>query len=153
MSPSITIRVREPTAQGRLYPQYDAESDILTIGSMVQRPWPQGVDIDGNIVFDLDENRLLANLDLHVGKRLWHKGIKRPWPSNADPHDLEFTMATIGTKSFSTPLRINTDRQRSQVEIEIGENDEGKHETAIALSDRCVAFVCNDQLVAILARL
>lgn len=151
MSSDIIILLRRPTKRGRIYPRYDAESDILTMESAIPSPWTYGVDIDGNIVFDLNEDGLLANLDLHVGRRLWRGEIKRAWRDDAPPHDIEFTKATIDMKNFSGRLGVHTNRQKNEVEIELGQEDES--ESAIALSERCLAFVHDNRLVAILARL
>jgi hypothetical protein len=65
---SLKVEVGAPLAR------YDKESDILAVSSETPRDWPDGVDVDGNIVFDLDAQRALANFDVHIGRGLWKRG-------------------------------------------------------------------------------
>jgi hypothetical protein len=57
---SIDVLVREATPAGRLYAHYSEESQMLTLASRSPRAWPFGIDIDGRIVFDIDEGRVAA---------------------------------------------------------------------------------------------
>ncbi len=45
----IKVLVRSATDGGRLFPNYDEESGILSATSNVRRVWTAGADIDGNI--------------------------------------------------------------------------------------------------------
>lgn len=60
------VEVLKSTPKSRLYPRYDEEAGILAIESRVQRGWPFGFTIGGDIVFDIDKDRILANVDLHI---------------------------------------------------------------------------------------
>ena len=120
--------------------------------SRIRRPWPKGVDVDGNIVFDLDGDRLLANVDLHVPRALWSSDISRVWVDNAKARDIEFAADTCETKSFSIPIKIATNEKRDVLEISIGNAHENTNEIAVALSDDCLAFVDDGCLVGFLIR-
>lgn len=139
----IAVSVTPPTRGGRLYPRYDRAAGILAVQSNVQRPWPFGVDIDGRLVFDLDDQRVLANFDLHVPKSRWTRGPVETFPS-AQPGDLIFSLETVQKKSFSLPLSIRTDSEAKYLRVEFGSIEPNR---AIGLSDVCVALLSSDQLV------
>jgi hypothetical protein len=149
-SATIPVFVRSPTGSGRLYPSYDAEADILSVSSRIPREWPYGIDIDGNLVFDLDQDRILANFDLLIGHRLWTPGEAGPWPKVARPADLGFEASAIKTKSFHLPLNVMWDQDRSFVRIILGL---GHYDRVAALSEQCVALLDRDTLAGFLVRL
>lgn len=51
-----------PTPAGRVYPRYHEESGTLA----VERRAPGRIDIDGTLICDMDERRLLVNCDVHA---------------------------------------------------------------------------------------
>jgi len=133
-----------PTDEGRLYARYDDAAGILVAESRIERPWPFGVDIDGRIVFDLDDQRALANFDLHVPKNRWKSDLKEEVPGIAPPGDLLFAPETIALKSFSLPLRVRTDPLSRRLRIEFGTHQPTR---AVALSASCIALLSADELV------
>jgi hypothetical protein len=136
--------VTEPaTSAGRLYPRYDQEAGILAAESAVPRLWMFGVDIDGRIIFDLDEHRVLANVDLHFPKHRWVRDLGDDAPVAAPPADLVFTPETVAYKSFSLPLRVRADRRAQRLRIELGDK---RPDRAIALSESCVALLAGHEL-------
>ena len=138
----ITVAVRPPTKQGRLYPRYAADAGILAVESEVRRPWPFGVDINGNVVFDLDAQRVLANFDLHIPRKLWKPGLSTALP-RALPGDIVFSSEAVAHKSFNLPLRVTTDPDSQCVLIEIADV---RPTGAVALSDACVCFLSGTEL-------
>lgn len=145
----IRISVLPPSREGKLLPKYDAESDILSASSPVTRDWPYGVDIDGNIVFDLDAARVLANFDLHVGRRLWERTAAHSWPDNAPRGTLVFSPDAIERKSFTSPLRVKYSESQGVVRIEF---DTLAPDRMLGLSDDCIALLARDQLVGFVVR-
>lgn len=143
----IEVVTRPASVNGRLYPRYDEEAGILTVESRVFRPWPFGVDIDGNLVFDLDANCILAAFDLHIPRDKW----KRDWTPiplpTAREANLEFTGPTVKHKSFQIPISVRADPAGRQVEIRFGcqEPDE-----FIMLSESCYAILAARELVGFL---
>lgn len=142
---SIMVSVLPPTEAGRLYPQYDDSAGILAVQSRIERPWLFGVDIDGRVVFDLDEQRVLANFDLHIPKSRWRRDrLEEEYPLTVPAGDLVFAVETIETKSFSLPLTIRTDVNTGHVRIEFAKH---KPNRAVVLSSSCVALLSADELV------
>ena len=73
----------------------------MAVESRVARPWPFGVNIDGVLVCDLDDWRVLANFDLYIPRRRWKtERAGEETPKIAPPGDLAFTPETVKTKSF-----------------------------------------------------
>lgn len=140
----IGVLVTPPTNQGRLYPRYNEDARVLAVESKFKRPWPFGVDIDGRLVFDLDENLLLANFDLHIPKHRWDKYLSDDVETIARPGNLVFTQEAIDTKSFNFPLRVRIDARSSFVRIEFGAVDPDR---TVALSKSCIALISINQLV------
>jgi hypothetical protein len=134
----IAVTTRPATREGRLYPRYDDEADILVVESKIPREWPLGVDIDGTIVFDIDQARVLASFDLHVGRRRWRSNLLLSWPAKCGPADLVFEPEAVQQKSFNLPLRIEWSPKARLLRIGFGEEGPTRQ---IALSDRCVACV------------
>jgi hypothetical protein len=145
----IRVSVSTETRSGRLYPKYDREADILAVTSDVHRDWLYGVDIDGNIVFDVDASRVLANFDLHVGKRLWEHGQKQLWPQGVAAGSLVFARETLSQKSFNLPLRLRYDGGAGVLRIEFGTHQADR---MVGLSKDCIALLYSDQLVGFLVR-
>jgi hypothetical protein len=143
----IVVSVKPATDAGRLYPRYDEESGILAIESRIERAWPFGIDVDGTLVFDLDERRVLANLDLHVPRNRWKRNLEEDIPMIAPAGDLEFAQQTIQQKSFHLPLRLSSDRNAKRLRIELGI---AKPDSAVALSVSCIALLAKHELTGFL---
>jgi hypothetical protein len=140
----IIVSVTPPTDRGRLYPRYVEGAGILAVESRVERPWSFGVDIDGRIVFDLDDERVLANFDVHVPKSRWKSDLNEEVPAVAPPGDLAFSAETIAIRSFTLPLRVRTDRLSRRLRIEFGR---GQADRAVTLSASCIALLSASELV------
>ena len=140
----ISVSVAPATEQGRLYPRYAEDVGFLVIESRFERPWPFGVDIDGRVVFDIDENRILSNVDLHIPKARWKRDLGDDVPSVAPLGDLIFSQEAIKTKSFSLPLRVRADARVRRVRIEFGTEAPDRF---IALSGLCIALLSGAELV------
>ena len=145
----INVLIQPPTKRGRLYPRYDKDAGILVLESREPRAWPYGLDIDGVIVFDIDETRVLANLDLHMRADLWERTSSPFWPNKVKSGDLAFPDEMLKVKSFHLPLRVRTNPNVHYIRIDIGEREIQEY---IALSDECLALVTEDQLVGFLIR-
>lgn len=139
----IRIRLRPPTAYGRLYPRYDTEANLLEVGSAISRDWLYGVDIDGALIFDIDANHILANFDLLIRPELWEVTPLPNRPKPLQEADIEFLDETIRHKSFTMPLRVQTDRNRSYAHIMFGPSKDG---IWITLSEYCMALLADDCL-------
>ena len=145
----IRVLVQPPTKRGRLYPRYDEDAGILVLESREPRAWPYGLDIDGMIVLDIDESRVLANLDLHIRADLWERASTAFWPNEVNSGDLAFPDETLKTKSFHLPLRVRTNPNVHYIRVDIGEREPQQY---VALSNECLALVTEDQLVGFMIR-
>lgn len=143
----IIVSVKPPSDAGRLYPRYDEESGILALESRVERAWPFGVDIDGTLVFDLDEQRILANVDLHVPIDRWRRDLEGDTPQIAPAGDLEFAQQTVTHKSFHLPMRLRGDKDARRLRIDLGA---AKPDRAVALSASCIALLAHQELAGFL---
>lgn len=146
---SIRVSIIPATTGCRLYPKYDVESDILTVTSLAPQEWPYGVDINGNVVFDLDANRILANFDLHIGRHLWEPGLVQDWPGDVNAGCIVLSLETIKQKSFNLPLKVQMDMQKNIVQIDFGVK---QWHGAALLSDDCIALLSDDMLTGFLVR-
>lgn len=146
MESGITVELLPPTPQGRLWPRYDADADILVAESPFPREWPYGIDIDGRIIFDIDKQRRLANFDLHIPRRLWKVRQGVGPPTRAREHDIMFTTETLNEKSFSIDLEVTTNSERTEARILFGERPALEAVQAVKLSDQCFAYVDGGRL-------
>jgi len=141
----IKVYVLPPTEAGRLYPYYDKEVDVLVVCSHFARPWPFGFDIDTDVIFDLDEWRVLANIDMRIPRREWKtEGFGADAPMIAPPGDLAFTPETVEARSFSLPLAVRTDVQTGRVSIRFSTL---RPDRVVSLSPVCIAFLRQDELL------
>jgi hypothetical protein len=146
----IRVAVGKPTALGRLYPRHDEETDYLVSESRIDRDCPFGVDVHQLVIFDIDRQRILANVDLHVGRSLWVPEVELPqWPTPHEFGDLLFARETLLKKSFWLPLRARCDSSRQEVRVEVGDQ---AHDRVVGLSDDCSVLLRGDALVGFVAR-
>ena len=147
----LTSDARAPSAAGRLIPRYDPESNVLSIESDIVRPWPYGVNIDGLVLLDLDENRILAAVELLIPRTRWKElGSQEPWPRFAKPSDLMFRPETIAKKTHHLPVSAVTDPSRNDVLITFSSVAPNRW---IQLSDNALAAVGSDELLGFRVRL
>lgn len=136
---AIEVTILPPTEQGRLYPRYDAEAQILEVSSRVPRSWPFGIDIDGCVIFDIDSDYRLANFDLLIPRQRWRIDPTIAWQRPTMAGDLQMSRASIRHKSFHLPLRVLTNPDQTVVSIRFSDTTYSPIE--IALSDQCAAQI------------
>lgn len=135
----IQVFLQPATSRGRLYPHFDREANIFSLSSKETRSWPYGADIDGNLIFDFDNEKVLANLDLLVGPKFWKQRIFKAWPSKIKKADLGFQEKTLKIKSFHIPLQIWTNK--GTTEILISFSNDKTPATFVDLSENCLALL------------
>ncbi|WP_299676075.1 hypothetical protein [uncultured Dokdonia sp.] len=86
----------------RLYPKYDSESGILEIQTKTPTDWVFGLDINGTIIFDINDKFIIENIDILIPKWKWEKySGKLPWSEKVLKNkSVIFTKETINKKSF-----------------------------------------------------
>lgn len=137
----LIVEIDQPTELGRLYPRYDQESGILVAENPIRRDWPYGVDIDGTVVFDLDKDRRLANVDMMLRREIWEVSddIVSKKPSVLKAGDIVFSPEAIHHKSFSLPIKVLTNKRKTKVLVLFGPSAEGTQ--AIEMSRQCLVLV------------
>jgi hypothetical protein len=103
--------------------------------------------VDGALVFDLDEQRILANFDLHVPMNRWQRDLEGNTPRIAPAGDIEFAQQTVAQKSFHLRLRLSSDSKARRLRIELGT---AKPDRAVGLSASCIALLASHELVGFL---
>jgi hypothetical protein len=146
----IQIEVHSPVRGVLLSPHYDADADILSVTSGSQIDWPYGIDIDGNLVFDLDAQRRLVNFDLHIPRRLWSRAKLKEWPRSSIAGNLAFSKQAIDQKSFNTPINVMHDKEQGILSIGIGSE---QRDRVIEISKSCIALLHQSELVGFLVKL
>lgn len=143
----LRVELRPATGAGRLYPRYGA--DILSLESRLRRPWAYGVNLDSLIIFDLDADRVLANVDVLLPRRRWRTARALDVPRVWKQADLIFTPETVAHKNFSLPISTAAVEHKTRVRIEFGSpaNTPAPAVRAIALSEACLALVQDDILI------
>jgi len=134
-----------------LVPRYDEEVNVLDLGSGIRMPWVYGVDIDGTIIFDLNAERLLVNVEVLIPKKMWRVAPQTTVPYPKRSATLTFSERTIRHKSFSLPITIYTNRQRTSVLILFDDAMNNNNAWWVKLSHRCFAAVQHGRLVGFLA--
>lgn len=147
---SIAVSVGPVDPRGQLEPRYDSDAEILAAESPVPAEWRFGVDIDGRVVFDLAEDRMLMNFDLHIGQRRWTTDPGLRWSEVARRGTLRFSQESVAAKSFHLPLLVRTDRDHELVRIDIGDSSGSE---IVQLAEACIAFVRDGMLAGFILRL
>lgn len=148
---AIRVMPRQPTVRGRLYPRYDRDAGILIAESRVPREWPYGVNVDGNLIMDIDADRILANFDLHIPAHRWKVSTLPTMRHREGDADLEFLPETIETQSYDLGMSVTTNHTRSLVFIAFGPSLETCN--CFGLSERCMFFTRDDELMGFLVLL
>ena len=139
----IPVTVGPPTAAGRLYPRYKNSIKILVLESSGLRSCPHGVNIDGTLILDFDEARILAGVELISGMSGWNGKMAVDKPL-AKPGNIGLGGDLIGTSDFDWPVVVSKDVQRDMARISF---DDGEFNRAVALSDAASALLRDDCLV------
>ena len=147
---SIRIAVVPAKPENELAVRYVREANTLAAESASTKPWLYGVDINSTVIFDLDEDRVLVNIDVHAARPRWRRTRGGSWPENARAGCLMFARSAVKHKSFNIPLRLDYDGSAGILHLRIGEPR--AHTMAVRLSDRCVALAADGELLGFVYR-
>jgi hypothetical protein len=98
---------------------------------------------------DLDENLVLANIDLHIPMRSWERSLQRTFDWSAPAGDLAVARGVLDEPEINIPVACTTDPDRRIVHISIGSTP---HDRTVALSEKCLALLSGEDLVGFVAR-
>ena len=142
----IKIFVSKWDKKSELYPNYDSDANLLEVSSKVPQGWLQGIDVDGNIIFDLDKNGVIANFDVLIPKDLWIVVENLCVPKLYKQGTVVVHPSSISKKSHNIPLTIQTDKKRKYVNIIIGNEKESCQNKVVEISKSCYCYVKNNYL-------
>ena len=138
----IPVTVEPPTEARRLQPRYKNSIGILTLESALPRICPHGVNIDGMLMLDFDENRTLTFVELIAPMSAW-KGKSAVAQPLGRPGDIWLAETLSGHIDHDWPVVVTKDVQRDMARISFG--DAGFN-CAVALSDNASALLMGDEL-------
>ena len=138
----IPVTVEPPTEARRLQPRYKNSIGILTLESALPRICPHGVNIDGMLMLDFDENRTLTFVELIAPMSAW-KGKSAVAQPLGRPGDIRLAETLSGHIDHDWPVVVTKDVQRDMARISFG--DAGFNR-AVALSDNASALLMGDEL-------
>jgi hypothetical protein len=138
----VPITVEPSTDAGRLYPRYKNSIGILTLESPLPRLCPHGVNIDGTVMLDFDEDRVLAVVELIAPMSAW-KGKAAVAQPLGRPGDIRLAEGISGHVDFDWPVVVMKDLQRDMARISFGSSDFNR---AVALSEAACALLLDDHL-------
>lgn len=138
----VPVLVGPATGTGRLYPRYRNSIGIMTLASAVPRECPHGVNIDGTIILDFDELRVLAGVELIAPMSAWKgkTGVAQPL---GQAGDILLPEGLSGNIDYDWPVITSKDVQRDMARINFGRSDFNR---AVALSDTASALLHDDHL-------
>ena len=123
---------------------------MLSIESGIRRPWPFGVNIDGLVLLDLDEDHVLAAVELLIPRRRWKKVVDHePWPRFARRGDLVLRPEAVATKTYHLPVSVVADKTGNDVLITLGST---VPDLWIQLSENALAAIGGDELLGFRVR-
>lgn len=147
----IEVLIHDPCPAGRLIPRYDTEAKVLEVGSGAGGAWVYGVNVGAEIVFDLNQERILVNFDLLIARRLWRIAPLLALPRPCQQAALVFTERTLRHKSFGLPVTVTTDARHSYAMIALRRMTSGM--LWVELSPQCLAAIRDTTLYGFFVRL
>lgn len=141
----IPVSVAPPTPEGRLYPRYQNSIGILTLSTNMPRPCPFGINIDGSLIFDFDEGRVLAGVELVLPMRAWKGKASTSKPRGAAGNLLLSAHQQAPTE-YGWPVTISKNVQTDAARISFGRGD---YNRSVGLSESCCALLLDDQLTGL----
>ena len=143
----IQVEVVPTALEKKLYASFDPATQILSAASKHECDWPYGIDIDGSIVFDMNECREVVNIDLLIPPKMWSRERFEVEKVDARQGALKIDVETIKTKSLSLPLKVYYDKSANSIYVAIGKNCAT---SSVILSESCSAFIAGGELVGML---
>lgn len=145
--PSVILPA--PTGAGSWNPSYLVDSKLINVERKNQRKFRYQVNVDSVLIFDLDLNGIVMAFELIIRRDRWK--IREPFPSRpltSRKADLGFTKESIARKFYdlSAPgIVVETNQLKTSVRFFLCL--ESSRPEPIELSQRCIAFVEDGQLV------
>jgi len=146
----IEIIFNEFTGNCILLPEYNIEADLLEISSKISRQWKYGMNINGNLIFDIDNDLKIANCDLLIPKRLWKKKGRLPFDIISEGQnytDISFSKSSIEIKNFNIEIEVFSFKDNVYILL-----DKPNKVVINKLSDKCEVLTFNNELKGFIVR-
>jgi hypothetical protein len=143
-----------PTGGGRLRPSYSTEVDQLIVESREARASVGGFWV-GRLLVEIAGDERLVGLELLVPRHRWPRDDAVRWPEPGSAADVVFRNRPVVGMEVPVRLRIRANRFASVVELHLDDDDGPRpgSDQIVALSEDCVAVVCDGMLVRFVVRL
>lgn len=115
----VPVTVETATDAGRLYPSYKNSIGIFTLETELLRTCPIGVNIDGMLMLDFDEDRVLAGVELLLPMSGW-KGKTSVAQPLARTGNIILSGSLSGQVEYDWPILVSKDVQRKKANISFG---------------------------------
>lgn len=126
---------------GNFVPEYDKDAGLLSATDGNSK-WDFGIDIDGNVIFDFDENLVLKNIDVLIPRKLWRENDFVFEKSSLKKGNIKITQKSLLHKSFNFPnLRAYNIKNKSLLLTFHELNQTGNW---VQISEDCYAYVFNE---------
>lgn len=152
MKPRLMVE-RLSTASGPgMTARYDNSAGVLVIERpRPHRPWVYGINLDGVVVLDINDARILESVEIICPLERWPLVHGLEWPSVRDRVSaLRVAESSIARKSFEDHVELGRSVDGVLLKISIG--DAYGDRQYVSLSDSCVAVVSDGALVGFVVR-
>ncbi len=140
----IPVKLRAPSARGRIFPRYDEESRLIIAGNQQVSDWPIGVNIDTTVILDAGPDRILASVEVIFRRELWSMEHDFVAPEVGAAADIEIREEALIDPDYFIPVNVSTNAARSAARVMFGTLSEGA--VSVELSEHCLALVEDDRL-------
>lgn len=142
----IEIILSEATERGRLYYQPDPEVEhyLFCIQSAVRRKGVSGINVASLILFTLDENRSLTNIEFVIPRKAWIKSTNYEMPKANRSADIAIAKRALQQEYIEPAVSAITSDDFSSVQVIFGDFEAS--DEWIALSEKCLALVSENRL-------
>lgn len=143
---STSVRVENATQAGRLYPDYNASSGILTLANPQVGQCPLGLNIDDLVIIDADSNGLVRQIEVLIPRRKWV--VRELSPRRSAPEGDLYLADDSRDAWDGSPVVAWVSAPGDRMELQIGEPSPHAAE-AVSLSPSVVALIRNTHLVGL----
>ena len=140
----IRVELGKATPEGRIYPRYDEESQLIIAGNRLVREWPFGINIDSTVILDAGPDRVLASVEVIMRRELWSLDECFGRPRRGKAANLVLTKQALLDPDYSLAVIISTNGARSAALVSFG--GIGGNLQGIELSGGCTALIDGDML-------
>ena len=138
----IPVSIAPATAEGRLHPRYRNSIGIMTFDAERPRPCRFGVNIDGTLILDFDDDAVLAGVELILPMSRWRGKADMSRPEGT-AGNIVLAAPRLASTGHDWRVSVSKCAQAETARIALGD---GAYDRAVHLSDACSALLLGDRL-------